>query len=99
MASLRLVFVAKGICQAQVRGGVMGTCPNCKTEIGAPHWKARSTTLWANQHGDCIRIFCDNCGQWSDVTYTDKAMGEIVAIRRAPRENWQLESDKFPSQS
>lgn len=46
---------------------MQNSCPNCKTQVGAPEWKARSTILWANQYGDKRRIFCDVCGQWSDV--------------------------------
>lgn len=62
----------------------MNNCPNCNTPVGAPEWKARKTYLWANQWGDKIRIFCDVCGQWSDVTYTDKLLGEIVEVRKQP---------------
>lgn len=42
-------------------------CPNCKTPVGAPDWKARYTVLWSNGYGNKKRIFCDVCGQWSDI--------------------------------
>lgn len=64
---------------------MLKSCPNCKTPVGAPEWKAHSTILWANQYGDKRRIFCDVCGQWTDVTYTDKMLGEIVAVVKAPK--------------
>lgn len=62
----------------------MNQCPNCKTPVGSPDFKAHRTYLWANQHGDCIRIFCSVCGQWTDVTYTHKLLGEIVEVRKNP---------------
>lgn len=31
-----------------------------------------STYLWSNQHGFAKRVFCDSCGQWTDIEYTDR---------------------------
>jgi len=42
-------------------------CPNCQTITGAPGWKARYHVLWANGYGNGKRVFCDACGQWTDV--------------------------------
>jgi RNase P subunit RPR2 len=42
-------------------------CPNCRTLVGAPNWKARTTILHANKYGRTVRIFCEGCGQWTDV--------------------------------
>lgn len=42
-------------------------CPNCKTLTGGPDWQARTTILHANKHGRTVRIFCEVCGQWTDV--------------------------------
>lgn len=41
-------------------------CPNCEQQSGSPDWKAREHILWANGYGKEIRLFCDNCGQWTD---------------------------------
>ena len=42
-------------------------CPNCHTPTNGPDWRARTTHLWANQYGDCQRVFCNVCGGWYDV--------------------------------
>ena len=42
-------------------------CPNCKTLSGGLNWEARTTILHANKFGRCVRIFCNACGQWTDV--------------------------------
>ena len=57
------------------------TCPNYQTPVGAPNWKARQTYLWANQFGECVRIFCNECGGWYDVT----TLGERVKVREIRR--------------
>lgn len=46
----------------------MMRCPNCNMLAGAPEWKARTHIKWSNKHGNCKRLFCDVCGQWSDIT-------------------------------
>lgn len=46
----------------------MTCCMYCKTVPGAPDWMARSLTLWSNQHGYKVRIFCNECGAWTDYT-------------------------------
>lgn len=59
--------------------GIPIECPNC----GAKHDndKLRFTVLWVNQYGACIRVFCDQCGQWTD---REMRRGELVdTIRRA----------------
>jgi hypothetical protein len=57
-------------------------CPNCQTITGLPDWKAREYILWANQHGRCVRIFCINCGQWTDVKQLRG--GETIRIVHQP---------------
>lgn len=79
---------------------ILNQCPNCKTITGLPDWKARYTYLWANQYGQCIRIFCKQCGQWTDRTWiysTDKVTSEVIQVPK----DWQHdighydESDRF----
>lgn len=54
-------------------------CPVCLTPTNAPEWKARTTYLWANQHGQEERVFCDVCGAWSDVmTLGDKITTRVL---------------------
>ncbi len=43
-------------------------CPDCGQRTGAPNWKAREYILWRNQHGQGVRVFCDACGAWNDIT-------------------------------
>jgi len=62
----------------------MRNCPNCNAPVGAPLWKAKSTFLWANKHGQKIRIFCHICGQWSDVTTFVDMTPVRVEIRKQP---------------
>jgi Fe2+ or Zn2+ uptake regulation protein len=42
-----------------------------------------STYLWANQHGFAKRVFCDHCGQWTDVSYCDSE-GWVLRIVHEP---------------
>lgn len=66
----------------------MMECPNCKTPAGAPGWKARTTYLWANQHGYSVRLFCSVCGQWTDFrdTYEWGSVPKVVRVVQQPRE-------------
>lgn len=68
-------------------------CPTCETDVGAPNWKARKTTLWSNQYGQGVRIFCDVCGQWTDLDQTD---GEwhLVRIVRHPKADWKQDANQ-----
>lgn len=42
-------------------------CGICLTPCGAPNWQARYHTLWSNQHGWKVRVFCSYCGAWTDI--------------------------------
>lgn len=34
--------------------------------------------LWANQHGFGKRVFCDACGQWTDIEYTSRGWSKHI---------------------
>lgn len=58
----------------------MAQCPNCNTKTGAPDWKARQHTIWSNGSGHKVRVFCDECGQWSDiVTLFSRASADVIS--------------------
>lgn len=69
----------------------MFSCANCGEKSGAPLWRARHTRLWTNQHGFCVRLFCDVCGQWTDLERLYDSPGDIVTVRREPRPGWKAE--------
>lgn len=50
----------------------MANCGHCQQRTGGPEWKARQHTLWANQFGECVRVFCDVCGAVTDHRHMDK---------------------------
>lgn len=62
-------------------------CPNCNQPSGAPDWKAREHIKWANAHGRGTRLFCDNCGQWTDFILTQDYAVVDHRIVKPPKED------------
>lgn len=56
--------------------GIPCECGGCGAKVADN--RAHMNVQWANQHGAAIRIFCDQCGQWTDRKMT-KA-GEAVRV-------------------
>lgn len=73
-------------------------CPHCETPAGPPEWKARQTTLWANQYGYKVRLFCKVCGAWTDFTMqcgADRASDtETMAVVRSPERTTEWQPQK-----
>lgn len=58
-------------------------CPNKADGYHHPETSASFTYLWANQHGDCIRVFCKDCDQWTDITtYHDGRPQELRIVHK-----------------
>ena len=61
------------------------TCACCGQMSGAPEWKAHTYTMWANQHGRKVRIFCKECGAWTDKTwYESEGKNDVVDVVNPP---------------
>jgi hypothetical protein len=50
--------------------GIPCECGACGAKVSEND--AHMTVLWSNGHGTGIRIFCDECGIWTDWKYTFK---------------------------
>lgn len=66
-------------------------CPNCKTLVGAPAWKARTTILHANKWGRVVRVFCGQCGQWSDIYVNRYGQQRVERIVKNPNGELMIE--------
>lgn len=64
-----------------VYGGIQCQCPNCGAKVSRND--ARMLILWANQHGAAIRIFCEDCFQWSDRKLVN-GKDEVIRVVRPP---------------
>lgn len=63
----------------------MNRCRICGTKVGAPNWAARVHTLWANQYGRKVRVFCDHCGAWTDLRQIYLSEDDaLVTVVKAP---------------
>ena len=60
-------------------------CPNCGQHTGAPYWLAKTHILWRNQWGQSVRIFCNVCGAWHDITQLN-SRPDTVRVVRPPKD-------------
>jgi hypothetical protein len=51
----------------ETRWGIKTDCPHCGAKRHDVRYQIQISYLWANAHGEEIRIFCHVCGWWSDV--------------------------------
>lgn len=69
-------------------------CPKCKVLVGAPAWKARTTILHANKWGRVVRVFCGQCGQWTDIRVHADGRQVIQRIVKTPNGEPMIEVEK-----